>query len=256
MKYSKPIIIAILFPLIQAVLGTAFGLCAQFTGNPSLSSMSNLVVLMLLCDMLIVAIAYGMGMLRTGQMFRFRAVRWQSAPLVIAASLLAIFGLNILSEFAELEDLLAEQMKEIMRMPHGIVAIAIAGPITEEIVFREAMIGTMLRNGVKPIVAILLSGLCFGIVHGNPAQVPFALCIGSLLGYVYVRSGNIVLTSIIHILNNSLAVVQFMILGDRVDDFRLTDFLGGTLPSILVATLCISISLLILYRTRNSDIQQ
>ena len=52
----------------------------------------------------------------------------------------------------------------------GILGIALVGPVVEELVFREGIQGTMERGGVKPWIAILVSALCFGLIHFNPGR--------------------------------------------------------------------------------------
>ena len=47
-------------------------------------------------------------------------------------------------------------------------------PLVEELLFRGAIEGHFLQTGKRPGMAILLSALIFGLIHVNPAQVPFA----------------------------------------------------------------------------------
>ena len=94
----------------------------------------------------------------------------------------------------------------------------------EEVVFREGIQGCLLRGGVKPWTAAVVSALCFGIIHLNPAQVPFAFVVGLMLAVIYQKTGNVVITSLLHILNNSVSVALMRVLGDGAEEFTLTEW--------------------------------
>lgn len=126
-------------------------------------------------------------------------------------------AINILSEQIPLEDNMQE---EFLSMAHdwvGILSICIIAPIVEEFIFREGMIGYWLRKGKSPLYAIVVSSLIFGAIHMNPAQMPFAFLSGILLGIIYWKTRNIIFCSILHILNNSVAILT-MPLPDEAPD--------------------------------------
>lgn len=87
----------------------------------------------------------------------------------------------------------------------GIVCVAVLGPILEELLFRGAVTKALLQK-FSPAVAILLSGLLFGLFHINPVQVVSASLIGFLLAWLYWRTRSVVPGILIHILNNSFSV--------------------------------------------------
>jgi membrane protease YdiL (CAAX protease family) len=116
----------------------------------------------------------------------------------------------------------------------GALSIGIIGPIVEEFIFREAILGWMLRGGVNKWVAITASAIVFGLIHANPAQIPFATVIGFIFGIIYYKTGNIVITSILHILNNSTAVLLMVLQGEEAEDTKLGDLLGGPVMSLAI----------------------
>ena len=63
-------------------------------------------------------------------------------------------------------------------------------PVVEELLFRGAIQGHLLRKWKKPLWAIVVSSLIFGIVHGNWVQAPFAFVVGLALGWIYYHSEN------------------------------------------------------------------
>ena len=134
-----------------------------------------------------------------------------------------------------LPDVIIDQVISMANTYWGVAAIAVIAPVIEEILFREGICGHLLRSGYSPQKAVWISAVLFGLIHFNLAQIPFAILMGLILGVIYVRTGNIVLTSIIHILNNSVSVVQVHVLGEEVKDFSIVKWTGGN----FVAGICI-----------------
>ena len=77
--------------------------------------------------------------------------------------------------------------------------------IVEELVFRGWILGSLRPFGERR--ALVLSALIFGLMHGNLTQLPFALLLGLLFGFLYLRTGRLWVGMVIHMLNNALSVV-------------------------------------------------
>lgn len=92
-----------------------------------------------------------------------------------------------------------DQVAEITYItPFGInlFFVGILGPIFEELFFRKAVIDRLRRYGELP--AILISGLIFGLIHGNFSQLFYTIAMGVVLGFVYLRTGNVLYTITLH----------------------------------------------------------
>lgn len=76
----------------------------------------------------------------------------------------------------------------------------ILAPILEELFFRKILIDRAIVFGDK--TAVILSGLIFGLFHGNLYQVFYAFGVGCVLAYVYIRTGNIKYTISLHMAVN------------------------------------------------------
>ncbi len=76
----------------------------------------------------------------------------------------------------------------------------VIGPIVEELIFRKLLIDRIRRFGEWN--AVLFSALAFGLFHMNLPQFCYAVSVGLMLGYVYVKTGKILYTIIMHILLN------------------------------------------------------
>lgn len=86
-----------------------------------------------------------------------------------------------------------------------IIFAAILGPIFEELIFRGTMLKKLRVYGDK--TAILYTAIAFGLFHCNIAQIPFAIVCGLILGYVVVKTNNIIYPIILHIILNSISVI-------------------------------------------------
>ena len=60
---------------------------------------------------------------------------------------------------------------------------------------------------MKPGWAIVVSALFFAVIHANPWQALNAFLIGLMMGYVYYKTGSLILTMIIHFVNNGTSVI-------------------------------------------------
>lgn len=194
------------------------------------------------------AILSGMKMIRPLGAWCGGTFRAAPSALAFVGAVLGIFAIDLLGEKFELPDLMQQDFLAMANNAWGILAIAVVGPVVEELVFREGVQGHMQRNGVPAWRAIVISALCFGIIHFNPAQVPFAFCIGLILGLIYCKTGNVVLTSLIHILNNSVAVMEMRILGEDLHSFSYEEALGGPVASYLYIAVAGGLSLYLLRR--------
>lgn len=125
------------------------------------------------------------------------------ASVVLIFCSMAMF--NYLAQLTELPDQLALQMAQMAKNLFGVFAIAVLGPILEEVLFRGAIQGMLMRRFNNPWVGIVLASIIFGVIHINPIQVFYAFCLGMVLGWLYYRTGSLMPSIIGHVLNNSLA---------------------------------------------------
>ena len=89
--------------------------------------------------------------------------------------------------------------------------------LLEEFFFRGAIFGAVLKFG-KP-TAILVSAVCFSLIHGNLVQIPFAFLVGLYLGFITAETESIWPAIIVHFCNNLIAVILSYItlfLGENV----------------------------------------
>ncbi len=142
------------------------------------------------------------------------------SPLFILTALITALGLNSawctlyyfckgwFEEFIqftpnESNTLYSQDSMPLFGMICYLIWVCVIAPVTEEYMFRGAMLKTLSKYGSG--FAIVASALAFGLMHGNMGQTPMAFLIGLVMGYVAAKSGNIRQTIFIHMVNNILA---------------------------------------------------
>jgi membrane protease YdiL (CAAX protease family) len=134
--------------------------------------------------------------------FRPSAVGWMFAAigayLVFAIAYTAAFGEPHQKDIAE----------DFGAVPVQVLLIAVAAPICEETCFRGFLFGG-LRERLPRLAAALISALVFGGLHATTgvSAVPPLVFFGFVLALLYERAGSIVPGILLHMLNNSVALL-------------------------------------------------
>lgn len=90
------------------------------------------------------------------------------------------------------------------------VSTVLIAPVMEELMFRKMLIDRIIPFGQK--TAVLVSGISFGLFHGNFSQFFYACMLGMIFAYIYSRTGKIRYSILLHMCVN---------------------FVGGMIPSWL-----------------------
>ncbi len=81
-----------------------------------------------------------------------------------------------------------------------VIIAVIIGPIIEEFIFRKLMIDRLSRYGA--VITIIVSGVSFGLFHGNFYQFFYAALLGMLLAFVTIKTGNWLYSVLLHVIIN------------------------------------------------------
>ena len=105
-------------------------------------------------------------------------------------------------------DVMMESLSKVTGGPFwsSFLLTAIFAPIFEEWLCRGMVLRGLLTR-MKPAWAIVISALFFALIHMNPWQALNAFIIGVVMGYVYFKTGSLLLTMLIHFVNNGTAVI-------------------------------------------------
>lgn len=144
-------------------------------------------------------------------------------------------------QMPELPNIVEEEFDMILRNRYGYFIIGLLAPLAEELVFRGAILRSLLKWNSRPWVAILISAILFSAAHMNPAQIPHTLLIGLLLGWMYYRTDSIVPGVVFHWVNNTVAYVIYNLYPNP--DMTTTDLFGNGGPVLMAVgfSLCILI---------------
>jgi membrane protease YdiL (CAAX protease family) len=201
--------------LIALAAGIALGIPAVIAGQQDdgdLTTLGNIGVQLatalgfLLVPMAIAAQrgASGMEILRRLGVRRFRpsALKWMAAAIGAYLLFAAFYSLLIVQP----------EQKDIAEgfgaWPVQVLLIVFAAPIGEEICFRGMLFGG-LRRSLTRIPAALVVGLIFGGLHAltGISAVPPLIVFGFILCLLYEKTGSIVPGILLHMLNNSVALL-------------------------------------------------
>lgn len=126
--------------------------------------------------------------------------------ITIAANYVGTIILNLLSmigitpvDMPELQD------GSWQALVLNILIIGVLPAILEETLFRGLVLQSLRYAG--DTIAIIVSALLFGLMHGTLYQIPFAFILGIAFGYIAIRTGNILITMFLHFYNNSMSVI-------------------------------------------------
>lgn len=86
-----------------------------------------------------------------------------------------------------------------------ILFAVIIGPVMEELMFRKILIDRIIRFG--EVRAAIVSGVLFGLVHGNFYQFFYAFGLGMVFAYVYIRTGKLRFTIGMHMVINGMSAI-------------------------------------------------
>ncbi len=98
----------------------------------------------------------------------------------------------------------------VITLLFDLLVFAFIPAIMEETLLRGIILQTLrpLGNGV----AVTVSAVLFGLMHGNLRQVPYALLMGVVLGVIYVCTDNLRLAVITHATANALSIISMYLL--------------------------------------------
>lgn len=82
-----------------------------------------------------------------------------------------------------------------------LLAVAVLGPILEEIIFRGIIL-SRLSDVMKTEIAVVVQAVFFGIMHGNLIWISYAVFMGIILGYIKVCTNSLEASTIAHMSYN------------------------------------------------------
>lgn len=242
---KRAVLYALCLLAVQAVVGCSVRAVTWLAGCDTQQNITMEIITLVLSNLLVMA-------LFIWKKWTLVSPNWMLTRPWMTLSWTAVATLGMLIPFSwltehmpELPNLIEATLDRVLSNYWGYVAIGILAPLAEEIVFRGAILRTLLTR-FRPWTAIAISALIFSIIHLNPAQMPYAFVAGMLLGWLYWRTGSIVPGIVYHWINNSLAYIVYRLYGSS--DPSLTDIFGSERQALIAVGCSLLILLPALYQ--------
>lgn len=101
----------------------------------------------------------------------------------------------------------------------SLLCVVILSPIIEEVLFRKVILDRIRVYGDK--IAIVFTGIAFGLYHGNLSQFFYATALGMILAYMVLQTNRLRYSIGVHMFINAMGslIIPFLI-GDGSDLIR------------------------------------
>jgi membrane protease YdiL (CAAX protease family) len=135
-------------------------------------------------------------------------ISWKRDTIYVLVTIGVALLIGEILPYLGIDDSAEESLfKGMLSNPLCLVLLCIIGPWAEELTFRKGIVRGLYRYGLPGWASALIAALAFALIHGNLAQGIPALIIGFLLGWLYLRTGNLKLCLTAHIINNVIAAL-------------------------------------------------
>lgn len=209
-RTGDAILLCVIFLAGQLLLGMAGGVYTVATGAP----IGNLGLALLEAGSFLFVLPFIRRRLGTRIIPQFRRrepglAAYLSIVVMAAGSALA-FGVldGLLNSLVRLPDFFRSIDVFLLNPDDRVGALilaCLAAPVIEEALFRGVMLrGLAATKGAAR--GLLIASALFAVVHINPLLFPAAFLLGILLGAVYLRTGSLVASIVLHALYNAGAV--------------------------------------------------
>lgn len=173
-------------------------------------------------------------------------MHWHTYLIVIAIGIISLFGIQyFILSFDNLLEVIGFPLNsgttinptDFGSFMLATFVLAVLPAIGEEILFR-GIVFNGLRSRFFDWGAILLSALMFALMHGNLQQLLYPFILGTVMGWIVMRTGSLISSMIVHFTNNFLVVMFAYI--QNVTGFSLA--LPNTWWFYLVAILLLAVT--------------
>jgi membrane protease YdiL (CAAX protease family) len=207
----QAILLCILFLVLQVGVGGVLALVAFALGRHD-----QLVAVTAVANLSAFAVVFAVARLWSGLPIKTLFSLRRASPMLLLPVTVSILGLhillseadNLLRYFLPLPEGLAEIMGDLLGSSWpGVLVVVLVAPITEEPFFRGILLGGFRQN-YRPITAMVLSALLFGLVHMNPWQFVSAFLLGLVFSWWLLRTDSLWPCLYGHALSNGLSMAM------------------------------------------------
>ncbi len=133
-----------------------------------------------------------------------------------------------------------------MNLGMTVLSTVIVAPIMEELMFRKLMIDRLIPYGQK--FAVVVSGISFGLFHGNFFQFFYACMLGMILAYFYSSTGKLRYSIFLHMCLNAFGGVLPLLLNRAVEQGSMLGYIASAFFSVwMIVTMVYAVVMAFLF---------
>lgn len=210
MKIKRTLVSIGVFFAAQLLVSLIFIIAGMIQGMGIMEAMTaTMGPALLISDFLVIVILLLLKYCGIKELFRKVPVDVLLISIVFAMT--GMYAVELLSSQFEIPNNLEEQFQAMAGTISGFLGICIVGPIMEEIIMRRVILKEMAKATKSMWWGIIISSALFAIIHINPVQIVFAMPAGIFLGWIYCKTGSLLVPICIHIINNTISFVLMTI---------------------------------------------
>ncbi len=135
-----------------------------------------------------------------------------SGRMVLPIILLAVFSVLMIQCAFELlpipEAWMLEYEESVVEIMGGslisiILANVIMAPVVEEVIFRGLVL-SRLRRAMPTVLAVFITSITFGLLHGQILWICYAACLGIMMGFIAINCKSTLASMLYHLIFNLL----------------------------------------------------
>lgn len=151
--------------------------------------------------------------------------------------------LPLLPDYPTTGELLGRMLRTAPLLGRATVILAIVGsaPLFEELIFR-GYLWRVIEAGLGPIAALCGTTVLFALFHMDPVQSVALLPIAAFLGWLRMRSGSLLPSIAVHLMNNGLGVLLTLGSSSDSDEIGVGAAVGGAAFTVLAGAVGVWLS--------------
>ena len=225
MKIKRTLVSIGVFFAAQLLVSLIFIIAGMIQGMGVMEAMTaTMGPALLISDFLVIVILLLLKYCGIKELFR--KVPADVLLISIVFAMTGMYAVELVSSQFEIPNTLEEQFQAMAGTLSGFLGICIVGPIMEEIIMRRVILKEMAKATKSMWWGIIISSALFAIIHINPVQIVFAMPAGIFLGWIYCKTGSLLVPICIHIINNTISFVLMSVGTEGEGEFSLNSTLG------------------------------
>ena len=206
MKIKRTLVSIGVFFAAQLLVSLIFMIAGMIQGMGIMEAMTaTMGPALLISDFLVIVILLLLKYCSIKELFK--KVPADVLLISIVFAMTGMYAVELVSSQFEIPNNLEEQFQAMAGTLSGFLGICIVGPIMEEIIMRRVILKEMAKATKSMWWGIIISSALFAIIHINPIQIVFAMPAGIFLGWIYCKTGSLLVPICIHIINNTISFV-------------------------------------------------